>query len=101
MDRSGAPVWFNQPLGASTDTRQLRDGSISYIDVGRGVVTTVEGEVLWISPGGPGLEVHHEMFPMPNGNFLALVFDDRMVEIDGEVQEVFGERIGEFDRETK
>jgi arylsulfate sulfotransferase len=41
------------------------------------------------------------MFPMPNGNFLALVFDERTIEIDGQPQEVEGERIVEFDRETK
>jgi hypothetical protein len=101
VDRSGAPVWFNQPVSSSTDTRQLRDGTISYVDTFSGIVTTLEGEIVWISPVDPALAVHHEMFPMPNGNFLALVFDDRTVEIDGQPEEVFGERIVEFDRETK
>jgi hypothetical protein len=100
VDRSGAPVWFNQPRNGSADTRQLRDGTISYVDTFRGIVTTLAGEIVWASPIDPALMVHHEMFPMPNGNFLALVFDERTIEVDGQLEEVEGERIVEFDRET-
>ena len=33
VDRAGTPVWFNQPLFASIDTRQLRNGLITPFPV--------------------------------------------------------------------
>jgi len=100
VDRAGAPVWFNRPASQSFDTRQLRDGLISYLN-GRVFVTNLRDEVVWSSPEDPTLVVHHEAFPMPNGNFLAVVWDDREVEIGGEVQQIRGDRIVEFERETR
>jgi outer membrane protein assembly factor BamB len=100
VDRSGAPVWFNRPFSASLDARQLRDGLMSFVDTNRAFATTLAGEVSWSSPIDPTLRVHHEVFPMPNGNFLTVVHDDRTVEIDGQPEEVLGDRIVELDRET-
>ena len=100
VDRSGTPVWFNRPFASSGDTRQLPDGLITYLDFFRVFATTLQGEVVWSSPVDPELVLHHELFPMPNGNFLTLVHDDRTVEIDGQPEEVFGDRIVEFDRES-
>ena len=84
----GEVVWYYKASARVTDVRRLRDGNILYVaPVGliqnRAIEIDMLGNVVrrWqaaISPreeGGIDLatdSIHHEMFEMPNGNFLAL-----------------------------
>jgi len=101
LDRAGQVVWFNEPILPSIDTGQPPNGRITYSDNDRAYEATLDGEVTWVSLGDPSLVVHHEVFPMPNGNIMTIVWDRRDVELGGEIQSVRGDRIVEFDRETK
>ena len=102
VDLLGEPVWFLERSLRAGDLRLLENGRILFIEEGRAYETTLDGVVTWASPDDPDLYVHHEVFPMPNGNFLALVEVTQAVMLPGApfAQMWLGDRLVEFDRET-
>lgn len=100
VDATGEVVWFmTQPANVG-DLRLLESGRLSFISGIRAYETTLGGDVTWASPDDPDLVMHHEVFPMPNGNFLALGYEHQEVLRDGILQTWKGDRIVEFDRQT-
>jgi hypothetical protein len=87
VDQGGAPVWFMTFPTVVRDLRLLDSGRISFISDTRGWEIDLDGNVTWASPDDPNLSVHHELFPMPSGNFMALLY---------EFEDVFREVIGDL-----
>ncbi|MHC5023344.1 MAG: aryl-sulfate sulfotransferase [Planctomycetota bacterium] len=97
----GAPVWFITHPTRILDLRLAPNGRVLYTDDGGGFEATLDGQITWDSTAVyPDLYVHHEIFRMPNGNFLTMVEDFLEVERDGEMQVWVGDRIIEIDRLT-
>ena len=95
VDEFGNLVWFLVlPFEGGLDLRLLDSGEILFI----AFVATLDGEITWASP--PSETIHHEVFPMPNGNILALGQNTREVIRDGQVQMWVGDTILEFERAT-
>lgn len=74
-------------------------------------VETLDGKQIWEAPRDKcappvfpfALEgAHHETFAMPNGNFLVLEYDNRLIPYPGAVNDFWqGDVIIEYDRHTK
>jgi hypothetical protein len=101
VDLAGNPVWFLERSHSVGDLRLLDNGRVLLAGGGRAWELTLNGQVAWVSPLDPDLAVHHETFPMPNGNVLALVFEFQEVLRDGLLQTWMGDRFVEIDRTTK
>ena len=94
----------------SSDVRQWPDGSFRQV-CRVASVTTLDAATTWESPHDKceipevpfQLEgVHHEVFPMPNGNFLALEYDNRLIPYPGADDDFWqGDKVVEYDRHTK
>ncbi|MCA9286360.1 MAG: aryl-sulfate sulfotransferase [Phycisphaerales bacterium] len=99
VDAIGTPVWaVNIPAGVG-DLRLLPNGHVLYESNGHGIEATLENDVVWQSPDG--YNVHHEVSPMPNGNYLALVHEFQEVPLPGGGTTTYnGNRIIEFDHVT-
>jgi hypothetical protein len=95
VDVSGAVVWFLPEAGG--DLRLLKNGNISYFGAGRGFERTLDGGTVWMSPDDPALYMHHELFPMPNGNYLTVVREFRDVERAGTIERWLGDAVVEID----
>jgi hypothetical protein len=100
VDESGAPVWFYVFPELVQDIRLLDNGRMLFqtFQHFRAYEIELDGTVTWESH--PDLLVHHEVFPMPNGNFLALLYSFQDVMRDSELQPWFGDRIVEIDRQS-
>ncbi|MFO0874586.1 MAG: aryl-sulfate sulfotransferase [Phycisphaerales bacterium] len=98
VDAQGTPVWFLYEAGGVGDLRLLPNGHVLFEGTNRGNEKSLEGQVFWTSP--PGLLVHHEVFPMPSGNYLVLVNTSKLVNIPGGTMIWNGSRIVEFDHNT-
>lgn len=108
------------------DMRLLDDGRILFQKTGETMtypdgsvrptcritsVVTLEGATTWESPHTkcgiptPPFQIegaHHEVFPMPNGNFLALEYDNRVIPYPGVPNGFWqGDAVVEYDRHTK
>jgi hypothetical protein len=99
VDQSGAPVlvmtWSGRTGGA---TRLLDTGRLLFISPPRAWETTLSGQVVWATPGDG---IHHDAYPMPNGNILALLRDVREVEVEpGVIQSWKGHQYREYQRRT-
>ncbi len=104
VDAVGNIQWFLETPNSVGDLRLADNGRIMYVSASTinrvGFEKTLLGQTTWMSPDDQDLEVHHELFPMPNGNFLALVFEYAEVFRDGEFQTWRGDRIVELDRHS-
>lgn len=100
VDSTGRVVWFAEPATHVGDLRLLESGRVLYISGNRAYETTLHGGVTWASPDDPDLAIHHEVFPLPNGNFLALIFEFQEVLRNLELQTWRGDAIVELDRDT-
>jgi hypothetical protein len=103
VDRAGEVVWFYpHPLAVGLDDkRQLPNGNfLGVLTREHPIEFTVDGETVreYLRPEGE--EVHHEAFPMPNGNILAVANDTRSVLLGGETVSIKGDQLIEIDRET-
>jgi hypothetical protein len=103
VDRAGEVVWlYPHPLEIGLDDkRQLPNGNfLGILTRQHPIEFTVDGETVreYLRPQGE--EVHHEAFPMPNGNILAVANDTRSVLLDGETVSIKGDQLIEIDRET-
>lgn len=108
------------------DMRLLDDGRILFQKTGEtmtypdgsvrptcrvATVMTLDGATTWESPhdkcGIPEAPAeiegaHHEVFPMPNGNFLVLEYDNRLIPYPGVPDDLWqGDAVVEYDRHTK
>lgn len=101
VDLAGNPVWFLARDHGVGDIRLLDNGRLLVAGGSRAREFILNGQVSWISPDDPDLVVHHEAFPMPNGNALVPVHDYQQVLRDGELQWWRGDRFVELDRFTK
>jgi hypothetical protein len=101
VDLSGNPVWFLERSENVGDLRLLDNGRLLTAGGERAWELTLNGQIAWVSPEDPDLRVHHEVFPMPNGNVLAPVREFQEVLRDGELQSWRGDRYVEIDRTTK
>jgi hypothetical protein len=103
VDRAGKVVWFYpHPLEIGLDDkRQLPSGNfLAIVTQQNPIEYNVEGETVreWVRPEGE--EVHHEAFPMPNRNILAIARDSRSVILDGEPVVIDGDQLIEIDYRT-
>lgn len=109
VENDGGVVWFYTFPGRQIgDLEQLPDGHLLWNlrptslngPGGRAVEMTLDGRWVAVSPDEPDLySVHHEVGRLPNGNYLLLLYDDRV--LPGVVPPDWqGDRIVEFDRHT-
>ena len=115
VDSTGQVVYFHDPFPRFGDIRLLPSGRLLWIRPspvllgggGRAFETTLDGGIVWSSPdvtlpsGDDLYSVHHEIFPMPNGDYLALIQDDRTIIIAGQPRDYAGDAIVQFDRHTR
>ncbi len=101
VDLAGNPVWFLARSHIVGDLRLLDNGRVLVVGGARAWEYTLNGQIAWASPDDPDLYVHHEAFPMPNGNILTALREFQQVLRDGELQWWMGDRFVEFDRLTK
>lgn len=91
VNNKGEVVWYR--LARGTDLRQLPNGNILALDPRRNLYEAdMLGNVIrkWHVAGTPGvtedsipvdtLAFHHDVFPLPNGNFLMLSVEIRQIE---------------------
>lgn len=112
VDETGQPVWHRLVgFAFGNDVRMLENGRLLWIDGDQAMEATINGSVLWASPEPVQTDpknhpdeydnrVHHEAFPMPNGNVLAVTYTWQDVWRDDEWQRWRSDRIVEFDRKT-
>ena len=114
LDASGQVVYFLDPSPRFGDVRQLDSGRLLWNQPaavllgagGRAFETTLDGGIVWASPsvtlpdGSDLYSVHHEVFPMPNGDYMALVQDDRTVLVNGLPRDYAGDAIVQFNKYT-
>ncbi|MBW2715501.1 MAG: aryl-sulfate sulfotransferase, partial [Deltaproteobacteria bacterium] len=79
LDSSGEVVFFVGLERRLTDLRMLPNGRLLAVSI-VALEFLLNGQVAYQSP--PDFPVHHEVFPMPNGNVLALTHDDREFTLD-------------------
>ncbi len=107
VDAQGEIVHFYHRRVARpiTDVRMLternRRGRLSWISDGRGFETTIDGDTVWSTPAH--FTVHHEMSPLPGGDHLAMVTDERFLDdpLGGQQQLWLGDAILRLDRHTR
>lgn len=98
VDEAGAPVWFMEWSDTLGDLRFLDNGHVLFFSRdGRGYEMTLGGQIAWASPDDPNLLLHHEVFPMPSGNYLSLAYTWEKVMHEGQMQTWLASRIVEFD----
>ena len=102
VDALGAPVWFIEPPERIGDLRLLANGRVLYLvgggGGGRAFEATLGGQIAWASPDDADLRLHHDVFPMPSGNYLSLAYELQDVLVESELQSWVGSRIVELDR---
>ena len=87
------------------DVRMLeehnRRGRLLWLTNGRGFESTLDGRVLWATH--PERTVHHEISPLPGGDNLAMVTDERVLPDSGggPPQMWLGDAILRVDRHTR
>ena len=63
----------------------LADGRESN-ESGRVFEMTIDNDLVWEGPGDlDGIGVHHDVFPMPNGNIIALTSQDTLLPVPEEI----------------
>jgi hypothetical protein len=98
VDLAGNIIWWlNHPAGTS-DLRLLHNGRILYLGGNSAIEATLGGQATWTSP--PADAAHHEVFPMPGGNYLTLVPTSQTVIQNGQPQTWVGDFLREYDRHT-
>ncbi len=80
VDRDGNIVWFIEPGSRVSDPRLLPSGNVLYMSDFRGFEADIAGNVVWSTPDDPNMLVHHEVFPMPGGNRMMLLYTYHDVE---------------------
>ncbi|NOS99839.1 MAG: hypothetical protein HOP29_04360 [Phycisphaerales bacterium] len=101
VDEDGKVIWHLTTGSVfGNDLRLLENGRILYISSNRGTEGTLAGGIAWQSPADPNQQVHHEIFPMPNGDKLAVLYEFRDVMVGGMPQSWRGDRIVVYDRHT-
>ena len=80
FDVDGNLVWFLERGGRVSDPRLLPNGHILFMNDFRGVETDLDGNTIWESPDDPNMLVHHEVYPMPNGNRMMLLYTYHQIE---------------------
>lgn len=101
VDEDGKVVWhLTTGLGTGNDLRLLDNGRILWSGANRAYEGTLAGGIAWASPDDPNQQVHHEVYPMPNGNKLAVLYEFQQVMVGGMPQTWRGDRIVEYDRHT-
>jgi hypothetical protein len=98
VDLSGALIWYLAPLYAMLDLRMLENGRVLFTANRRAFEATTNGQLSWASPDDPNIWVHHEVSAMPNGDFLALLHDDREYTLDSVTKEWKADQMAVFDR---
>jgi hypothetical protein len=101
VDLAGDPVWFLEVTNYIGDLRLLDNGRLLLGFGSRAWELMLNGQIAWTSPDDSDLDVHHEAFPMPNGNVLMAVQEYQDVLRDSELQSWRGDRFVEIDRITK
>jgi len=101
VDLAGDPVWFLEVTNYIGDLRLLDNGRLLLGFGSRAWELMLNGQIAWASPDDSDLDVHHEAFPMPNGNVLMAVQEYQDVLRDSELQSWRGDRFVEIDRTTK
>lgn len=114
IEESGRIIWHHTvfPRGFGPDLRLVDNGRIQWVGAGdRAYETTLSGDIIWASPelflpdpkNHPAEfenKVHHDCFPMPNGDRMVMFYVWQDVERDGQKQRWRGDRIVVLDRQT-
>lgn len=95
----GEPVWFLTHPARLGEIRLLDNGRILMRAGRRGYEVYLDGRVRVATP--EGIDVHHDVFPMPNGNILSLTNSQQEVLRDGILETWKGDVIVEFDRHSE
>ncbi len=98
----GDPVWFvdsNVEWDNGMDykvqfTYFLKNGNFIGLadgrennEPGRVFEMTIDNDLAWQGPGDlEGIGVHHDVFPMPNGNIIALTSQDTLLPVPDEIE---------------
>ena len=102
IDISGSPIWFVQsnivwsngfsylvqfthflPSGNFIGIAEMRENNLPA----RAFEMAIDNTLIWEGPGELNLfGVHHDVFPMPNGNILALTIEEKLFPIPDEVK---------------
>jgi hypothetical protein len=98
VELDGSVVWYYQRADRITDARLLSNGRVALISAGEGLEITLNGQIAWQTPYDENLHVHHELFPMPNGDYLTLADELREVTVDFVTRTWKGDRVLVFDR---
>jgi len=99
VDDVGTLLWF-LPGENVSDLRLLDNGRILFLADALAVEAALNGQIAWRSPSNDAPIIHHEVYPMPNGDVLALTSEVRQVSLDGETKNWVGDRAVIFDRGT-
>ncbi len=107
VDEQGEIVqFFHRTIARPiTDVRMLQErnrrGRLMWLSDGRGFESTIDGDTLWATP--TKFTVHHEISPLPGGDNLAMILDERFVEDvnGGPPQTWLGDAILHLDRHTR
>jgi hypothetical protein len=98
LENDGTLVWFYSTTERVADVRLLETGRLLMTDGARGSERIINGQLAWISPDDSDLNVHHEVFPMPSGDVMALTRVYQDVTIGNVTKSWEGDRIVVFDR---
>jgi hypothetical protein len=93
VTETGQLVWFLADAGRVLDVRMLDNGRILYNAQQRAFEITTNGQLAWMAPDDPDKRIHHEIFPMPNGDYLALYKDIRSHTLESVTKDWSGDRI--------
>jgi hypothetical protein len=123
LDADGQVVWYAHTHNRPEDSRLMPDGNIGYSYAGQDNDGFIELDAMsevanqWVASALPSTKVpdgaikvdvdsiHHEVFPMPNGNYLTLAPEMRQIDqttcpnYSGTLN-VVGDDIVEFDPKT-
>jgi hypothetical protein len=99
VDETGSLVWFLHWPDFFGDTRLLDNGRLLFVAGSRANEALLNGQVAWQSPDDVSLLVHHEAFPMPSGDVLALIRYDEDVTYQSETKLWQGDRLVVFDHD--
>ncbi len=89
VDADGNVVWYLEELGvtereADREVKPLGNGEFLLLKQGAVRIVDLAGNILLDIDGhATGLDLHHDLVPMPGGGYLGIAADDRTMYIEG------------------